>query len=148
MISETRSQFCRRVIIAVVSLCCLSWVKEEVSVQVELDIFSGRENPKWLLTASEADAVRQKLRSLSDNPNSSPPIFNGLGYRGFLLTNITDDCVITVWRETVIIHQGATTSAKVDQKRQLEQLLLKSAESHLAPELYPWVQSQINPKSS
>lgn len=113
-------------------------------MQVELDIFSGRENPKWSLTAAQSAAVRQRLRSLQDNPSASPAIFNGLGYRGFVLTEINNDCEITVWRETVIVRQGATPLVKVDQERKLEQFLLQTAQSHLEPELFGWVQSQID----
>lgn len=112
-------------------------------MQVELDIFSGRENPNWSLTAEQATAVRQKLSSLPDNPNPSPAIFNGLGYRGFLLTDTIDERLISVWRETVIIRHGAARLAKVDRERYLEQLLLQTARSHLEPELFRWVQTQI-----
>jgi hypothetical protein len=113
-------------------------------VQVELDIFSGRENPTWSLTTDQAATVRQKLSNLPDNPNPSPDIFNGLGYRGFLLNDTIDRRVINVWRETVIICQGSTRSPKVDRERQLEQLLLLTARSHLEPELFRWVQTQID----
>lgn len=113
-------------------------------MQVELDIFSGRKNPIWSLTTDQTAEVRQRLETLPDSPDTSPAIFSGLGYRGFLLTDITDDRVITVWRETVIIRRGSTRSAKTDRERELEHLLLQTAQSHLAPELFRSVQSQID----
>lgn len=143
MIYRSRSQFCLGIIVTAVSLYCWSWSEEKISVQVELDIFSGKENPRWSLTEEQAAVVLQKLSSFPDNPNPSPGIFNGLGYRGFLLNDPIDRRVINVWRETVIIRQGSTRSSKVDRERQLEQLLLLTARSHLEPELFRWVQTQI-----
>ncbi len=52
---------------------------------VELDAFSGRPNPRWELTASEAAEVTRLISGLSlapEAPAREPP---GLGYRGFML---------------------------------------------------------------
>lgn len=49
---------------------------------VELDVFSGRENPRWTLTAQETARVEELLRGLPGAPDAPPP---GLGFRGFRL---------------------------------------------------------------
>jgi hypothetical protein len=52
-------------------------------VDVELDIFSGRENPSWTLAGEAARTLVQKLSELSSGPVSPEPA--NLGYRGFVL---------------------------------------------------------------
>lgn len=50
---------------------------------VELDVFSGRPNPRWELD----EPSRQKLRHLQSRlrrAREAPPEVPGLGYRGFL----------------------------------------------------------------
>jgi hypothetical protein len=51
---------------------------------VEIDMFSGRPNPRWRLSEAETDRLTGLLRTLepADGPPPSPP---GLGYRGFRL---------------------------------------------------------------
>jgi hypothetical protein len=49
-------------------------------VEVELLIFSGRENPRWKLTTAEIDELRRRVRDLPSGPSPEPP---GLGYGGF-----------------------------------------------------------------
>jgi hypothetical protein len=55
---------------------------------VELDVFSGRPNPRWELDKPSADVLRQlvsRLTVATDGPLEPP----GLGYRGFILTDDT-----------------------------------------------------------
>ena len=56
---------------------------------VELDIFSGRPNPRWRLSDAEAARVRELIDALAPAPNSALPEPPGLGYRGFRI----DDAV-------------------------------------------------------
>lgn len=52
------------------------------TIDIELDVFSGRPNPRWPLQADEA---RELLALLADLPAASPPVLGELGYRGFLV---------------------------------------------------------------
>jgi hypothetical protein len=56
---------------------------------VELDIFSGRPNPRWSLSESENAELARLIESLQ--PAASPPSLTppGLGYRGFRLRDGT-----------------------------------------------------------
>jgi hypothetical protein len=52
---------------------------------VEIDIFSGRPNPRWELSETENSELTRlvdRLDPASGSPSPSPP---GLGYRGFRL---------------------------------------------------------------
>lgn len=53
---------------------------------VELDVFSGKPNPRWELDAPAAQALRQLLSRLkpSSRASAEPP---GLGYRGFRISD-------------------------------------------------------------
>ena len=55
------------------------------SVTVELDIFSGRPNPSWILGSNEGAELLQLVRSKSVVATSSSPP-PALGYRGFVVT--------------------------------------------------------------
>jgi len=54
-----------------------------LTVQVILDIFSGRPNPSWTLSADEERELALRLRGLPPGP--APAEASGLGYRGFRL---------------------------------------------------------------
>ena len=52
-------------------------------MEIELDVFSGRPNPKWLESPERAASVRRALASLVEAPVRPEP--GNLGYRGFLI---------------------------------------------------------------
>lgn len=52
---------------------------------VELDVFSGRPNPTWSLSAEQSMELLAAFQDLP--PADKPSLENGLGYRGFLLWN-------------------------------------------------------------
>lgn len=56
---------------------------------VELDVFSGRPNPRWKLDEDAAESLRQLLSRLSV-ATDAPPEQPGLGYRGFVFAGETD----------------------------------------------------------
>lgn len=53
---------------------------DEPTMQVEIDLFSGRPNPVWDLTAAEVPALRARLEALPAGAPAALP--NRLGYRG------------------------------------------------------------------
>jgi hypothetical protein len=57
---------------------------ESPSIDVELDIFSGRPNPHWLYPSETVRPLISQLRSVPANGALPIP---GLGYRGFVLRN-------------------------------------------------------------
>ena len=54
------------------------------SAQIELDAFSGRSNPRWMLTAAELSTLESKLSNLPATPRVTVPE-GRLGYRGFYI---------------------------------------------------------------
>jgi hypothetical protein len=93
-------------------------------VEVQLDVFSGRPNPHWTLTAERAEEVGQLLRDLEPAERAEPP---GLGYRGFLLTSA--EAKASVFGGVVGITRGDDTAHFKD-VHGLEQHLLRQARDH------------------
>jgi len=74
-------------------------VVKSSSLEVELDVFSGRPNPRWTLAAPEADRLRRQIRSLrSSAPEQHIP---DLGFRGFIVHDAAGS--VRVFRKTVIV---------------------------------------------
>src|SRR5437660_10024912 len=57
-------------------------------VEVMLNIFSGRPNPRWRLSDEQVNDLQARLRAL---PEAAPVVPPGLGYRGFIITNPGND---------------------------------------------------------
>ena len=72
-------------------------------LEVELDIFSGRPNPRWVLPTDERDSLLNMVASLRDTAGPFPA--TGLGYRGFILRD--SDREILVYRHLVRVKRGA-----------------------------------------
>lgn len=76
-----------------------------MTITVELDIYSGRTNPQWKLTADESEALLKELKSLSVIDKNSIQQNDGLGYRGFLLHIIHSNGLlnktISVYNKTI-----------------------------------------------
>jgi hypothetical protein len=56
---------------------------ERAVVDVELLVFSGRDNPQWKLSDAEVDELIRRVNELTPGP---PPQAPGLGYGGFRIT--------------------------------------------------------------
>lgn len=71
---------------------------------VELDVFSGRPNPRWQLSRAEAIDVEEALHDLPRTEAS--PNEPGLGYRGLILMNPTPAAGLV---PRIRIHGGVIT---------------------------------------
>lgn len=58
------------------------------AVEVLLDIYSGRRNPRWPLSASQIEELSGRIARQADTEPIEPP---GLGYRGFIVRNNARD---------------------------------------------------------
>jgi hypothetical protein len=58
----------------------------ELEIEVTLNIFSGRPNPKWLLSEKQIKTLSAKLGEFTVAEPESPL---GLGYRGVTITNLS-----------------------------------------------------------
>lgn len=58
------------------------------TVEAQLDIYSGRRNPRWSLSDSQIQELSQRIANQPDAQPIEPP---GLGYRGFIVRNNARD---------------------------------------------------------
>jgi hypothetical protein len=92
-------------------------------VEVELDAFSGRPNPKWMLSEEKASRVLEKIESLPEIKDAPHP--PDLGFRGFVLRvggqsiRVFGGCVVVqsagmvkVYRDTAGIQNELSGDAR------------------------------------
>jgi len=112
--------------------------------QVELDIFSGRPNPTWKLSAVDTVTLMDMIEVL---PSTSPvDLPNPLGYRGFLVSlNAPESGSTGTIRafQGVVEYRTAETKYYADPGRQIEHWLLATAKTHIEEELYNSVLAEI-----
>jgi hypothetical protein len=76
------------------------------TASVELDAFSGRPNPVWQMTETEARDVAARLQYLAPSSDTLPQAT--LGYRGFYLRD--DDSVLYITRGLVAVVKDGRAS--------------------------------------
>jgi hypothetical protein len=112
---------------------------------VELDIFSGRPNPRFVLSSVEEEIVTDLCEGLPAGAGAASPAQGGLGYRGFRILDSQSNLEAIVQGTAVQIRKGtaATMDVKFDEDRRLELALLRISKSHLSPEIYAYLRSQL-----
>lgn len=102
--------------------------RRRAMIEVELDIFSGRPNPTWLLDNANGAHLLDLIAS--SNRAETGHIANNLGYRGFVIRD-GQERVVRVQHGTIEIEQGTERSYRIDRDRGLERWLLSTAGSAL-----------------
>lgn len=109
--------------------------------QVAVDITSGVPSPTWELAPAEVAVLEQALSDLS--PEEFTSFFDGLGYRGFVITMTSPQRVIRVQHGQVLVEQGGLQQTYVDAGNQLEKWLLSVSKPHIEPQLYLLLAEEI-----
>lgn len=109
-------------------------------MQVELDAFSGRPNPRWELAGPEVSELTKQLRELKPSQGRANT-FEGLGYRGFVIR--TDSEEIRVYRGVVVIERGGHEERLDDSGRTLERWLFHSAQGHVDEAVLQYIGSEL-----
>ncbi len=117
-------------------------------MRVELDVFSGRENPRWILSADATREFIALLASLSpEQEETGEPPHGGLGYRGFILTDLADVAPsydeIHVLPNRAIVTQRDGPIRLFDPDRRLERWLLESGSPHIGADLVAEILADI-----
>ncbi|MFB7375156.1 hypothetical protein ACFC0D_35590 [Streptomyces sp. NPDC056222] len=79
-------------------------------LEVELDIFSGMPNPRWLLSPQEERELTERVEADTSQLSevTSPDELLGLGYRGFIVRSVkSDHGAWETWRTASSAHIGA-----------------------------------------
>lgn len=102
-------------------------------MRVEADMFSGRPNPQWELSADDANDVQAALQKLPPAPTTD--LSDELGFRGFVCSDDSTQTRIVARRGMVWICGPAGVRCHRDPTRGLERMLFAQARARLAPEL-------------
>ena len=108
-------------------------------MQIELDAFSGRPNPRWTLNEAQGAEFLARLRALQSAAANSPG--DGLGYRGLIVR--PDGAEIRLYRGTVTVQQSDRIETFSDPDRGLERWLFDSARGHVPDELLGYISSEM-----
>lgn len=104
---------------------------------IELDIFSGRPNPTWKLSAAESATLIGMINSLTQSQPVELP--TPLGYRGFLV-NLDEpesgSAIIIRAYQGIVEYQGREIKYYADPDKQVELWLLATARGHIDGQLY------------
>lgn len=111
-------------------------------VLVELDIFSGRPNPRWLLDEEQSRGLVELLASLPP-ANPAPATEPGLGYRGFRFRGIPGEGDVVVHHGALFASPGGRLGYRLDVDRAVESFLLGTARSHVDEALLRMLASMI-----
>jgi hypothetical protein len=104
-------------------------------MRVELDIFSGRTNPEWTLTDTEATELKTMAAALPVAA-ASPPPFDGLGYRGIVVRDPVDPYwSLVAFRDIVWIRTLEGSEVRSDPDAGIERWLLGAAGDAVNPAL-------------
>lgn len=123
-----------------------------VTVRVEADVYSGRPNPRWTLSAANAGTLLGRLRALPAAAAAEPR--DGLGYRGLIirLDPVPDGLCATIRVANGLAccmpEPGAAardTACRRDTDRALERWLVSSADPALEPGLLKMLTDQLKP---
>jgi hypothetical protein len=103
---------------------------EPMTIHVELDVFSGRPNPTWVV---EDEQARELVAALSALPTTSAPSAtpDGLGYRCFRLVGVPSMGVVTAGYGSITVTNGASVAHRLDPQRTVEAMLLRSAQGRV-----------------
>ncbi len=109
------------------------------SVNVELDIYSGRPNPAWRLPPPEAAAFVERLAALAEAAPGGAEL--PLGYRGFVVRVAQggEASELRVRGGLVRLDRAGRVAWYADPGRAMERLLLASGRAQLDDELYRMV---------
>ncbi|MCB9009834.1 MAG: hypothetical protein H6656_21110 [Ardenticatenaceae bacterium] len=109
--------------------------------QVVIDITSGVPSPQWELAAAEVEELAQLLSALP--PENPIALYDGLGYRGFVITMTSPQRVIRVQNGHVAVEQGGANQTFADTDQLLEKWLLSISKPHVEPQLYSTLEEAI-----
>jgi len=105
---------------------------------VELDVFSGRPNPRWELDEQRSQELRQLERRLTPAGQAAPEP-PGLGYRGFVYSDASGQ--VRAYRGYV----KTPRTVLADPSFSVEQYLRNQLPAEYA-ELHNWLAAELTPK--
>jgi hypothetical protein len=104
-----------------------------VPIEIEVDLYSGRPNPRFALSAAASAGFERRLGALPPLPADAGGIRDGLGYRGLRVTGLSGGFAkVVVSAGVVEIHDAAGgVTRRADPGRALERWLAEAGSGQL-----------------
>lgn len=126
---------------------CMISTSAGANMEVEVDVFSGRPNPYWNLTADEAKEFVELFQALPEYQGEGS-LRDGLGYRGLIVTELGDPMKeyneIVISYGIVLARGNEESKQFTDQDRRLEKWLFQTGREKLDEGLYQPIIQLIN----
>lgn len=103
------------------------------TITVEFNVFSGRENPKWFLSATDSKELLALIHQASPSQQAFPEV-PSLGFRGFGLD--AGQTRYQVYQGYILAISDAKSQVYWDTNQQVNQWLAVNSKSHLSTSLY------------
>ncbi len=116
--------WCSVVALLLIAACAGVNTGPAPQMEIELDAFSGRPNPKWLASPEHAASLSRALSSLPEAPSQPEP--SHLGYRGFIIRYESQQA--RVYRGHLVVTAAGTTRTFADSARIEEQLIAAASQ--------------------
>jgi hypothetical protein len=107
---------------------------------VEVELYSGRPNPRFTLSPANAAELQRRLDQLPPaGAGGSMP--DGLGYRGVRVNEGATEVVVSAGM--VEIHDGQGVKRKLDQGRKLEGWLIEAVGSQMQQTELDYIRNEL-----
>jgi hypothetical protein len=122
-----------------------------MSIEVTLNIFSGRENPRWVIPANkEKDLMKHVEKITTPTLQKAPAAAGLLGYRGLTIKRSEDHPQGAL---KMLVHEGIVDFGRAEENlasnnRKLEQWLLESAPIKLESPVKTYLKNELAKPSS
>lgn len=119
---------------------------QKTHAQIELAVFSGKNNPSWKLSHHQIKVLFNRLKELPELSEEIPPK-HGLGYRG-LIVHLREKLVprritVTIFNNRVRIQEESSLKVYADENRESEKWLLNTGIGVIDPHLADKIKALI-----
>ena len=118
------------------------------NVHIEVNLYSGRENPGWDLGPADASEFRTRLAALPQLAEPGASVPDQLGYRGLHIVQVTGGTKLQfdVASGMVIVGAADPSNRRIlrDPDRSLERWLLLTGKQHLDADLLRYLLGLIS----
>ena len=116
------------------------------SVLVEVDMYSGRENPMWQLETADAAQFQARVQAATPGGAEHSDSAETLGYRGLRVVATSIDAIerYVIGGGTATIDSTSSADRQIfgDADRSLEKWLLRTGKQQLGPALLAYLLAQ------
>lgn len=118
-----------------------------MALTVTLDVYSGRMNPSWKLSAADAREFLDRVERIDAEIAAKPASLRGtLGYRGFHVSGSPSKKIghLSMFTHAGILDVGQRSIAVFDAERGIEDWLLRTGRAHVKGALKKHVKEELS----